>query len=153
MQPPIAQQDPLNTSDAVILTRERLEPLAQRAAAPDRAAGALATFVGVVRAERDERGRELLALDYSAYEPMAERVMRRIVAAARLRHAPLAIQLAHRLGRLEVGEASVAVTVWAAHRGEAFAACREVIEELKVSVPIFKQEIWADGSASWVEGV
>lgn len=112
--------------------------------------GAIATFVGVVRAERRDDA-QLAALDYSAYEPMALSEMERIAAAAAAAHEIHAIRVVHRLGRMEIGEASVALVVSAPHRAAAFDACRAIIERLKVSVPIFKRECWSDESSTWVD--
>ncbi|MFO0840451.1 MAG: molybdenum cofactor biosynthesis protein MoaE [Phycisphaerae bacterium] len=113
--------------------------------------GAVASFVGVVRSETNSAGARLAALEYTAYEAMAVGEMRRIAEQTAARYAIHAARLAHRLGRLDIGTASVAVVVSAPHRAAAFDACREIIEELKRSVPIFKREIWAEGAATWVE--
>lgn len=115
--------------------------------------GALALFVGVVRAERSEDGIELVGLDYSAYEPMARAELARAVTEVTSTHAISAARAVHRLGRLRIGEASVAVAVSAPHRAAAFAACREIIERVKADVPIFKRELWANGTTTWVDGI
>ncbi len=111
--------------------------------------GALCLFVGVVRNEN--AGRSVLWLEYEAYEEMALRLMQEIADEA-LRRWPISdVHLLHRLGRLEIGEASVAVAVASPHRNEAFAACRYAIDTLKATVPIWKKEFYADGSA-WLDG-
>ncbi len=137
------------------LTRDPLDIAAMTRAVESPQAGAVATFVGVVRAET--RGGEapaaLRALDYTAYDKMALAEMRRICEQTRAAHDIIAMRLAHRLGVLEIGAASVAVVVSAAHRAAAFDACRAAIERLKADVPIFKREIWEDGAATWVDGV
>ncbi len=114
----------------------------------DAAYGAICVFIGQTR--QQARGREVAYLDYDAYLPMAEKELRRIAAEAETQwNAAVAIQ--HRLGRVEIGEASVAVVVGTPHRGEAFAACRWCIDTLKEQVPIWKRETCPDGTY-WIEG-
>ena len=110
--------------------------------------GAIASFIGLVRDHHE--GRSVLRLEYSAYEPMAEAECIRIIADAEARW-PVAVALRHRLGALAVGETAVAVVVAADHRGDAFDACRHVIEQVKNRVPIWKREYYADGSVAWVD--
>jgi molybdopterin synthase catalytic subunit len=110
--------------------------------------GGIAMFLGTVR--NHQAGREVLRLHYSAYQPMAEAECARIVAEAQAKW-DVAVSVVHRLGQLEIGDIAVAVIAAAAHREEAFAACRYLIEEVKHRVPIWKQEFYADGSVSWVE--
>ncbi len=110
--------------------------------------GGVASFVGTVRDQHD--GRAVVALDYSAYHPMAEQVCDEIVVAAATEwNAVVALQ--HRVGHLEVGDTAVAVAASAPHRDAAFAACRWVIEQVKQRVPIWKHERYADGSDAWVD--
>ncbi len=111
--------------------------------------GAAVLFEGVVR--NHSRGQATLYLEYEAYEPMALAQMQRLAGEALRDHAIDGIALVHRLGRLEIGETSVAIAVTAAHRGPAFDACRSTIDRLKKTVPIWKKEHFADG-AVWVEG-
>ncbi len=111
--------------------------------------GAVVTFEGTVRAR--SRGRATCYLEYEAYEPMALRKMREIGAALRARFPIYRLAIVHRLGRLEVGETSVLIAVSAAHRREAFDACRAALDALKRTVPIWKKEFFTDGSA-WAEG-
>jgi len=134
-------------STFVRLVREPID----LAALTDRAAGdgAVALFLGVVRSEN--RGREVLRLEYEAYEEMALPLMEEIAAEAARRFPVTGVRLVHRLGRLEIGEASVAVAVASPHRAEAFAACRFAIDTLKAQVPIWKKELYADGS-EWLDG-
>jgi molybdopterin synthase catalytic subunit len=113
---------------------------------PDR--GGIACFLGTVR--NHHGGRDVLRLDYSAYAPMVEAECARIVAEAESRW-DVSISLRHRIGRLEVGEVAVAVVAASAHRDEAFAACRHVIEELKRRVPVWKREYYPDGAVDWVD--
>ncbi|MCL6480960.1 MAG: molybdopterin converting factor subunit 1 [Firmicutes bacterium] len=111
--------------------------------------GAVVVFEGCVRAH--SRGRATRYLEYEAYEPMALRKMREIGAALRARFPIARLAIVHRLGRLEVGETSLLIAVSAVHRREAFDACRAALEALKRTVPIWKKEFFADGSA-WAEG-
>ena len=133
--------------DHVRLVREPIELADLAAVAP--ADGALCLFVGVVRNEN--QGRRVERLEYEAYEEMALPLMEEIAAETRNCHRVSEVRLVHRLGRLEIGEASVAVAVASPHRGEAFAACRFAIDTLKAKVPIWKKEHYADGTA-WLEG-
>jgi molybdopterin synthase catalytic subunit len=110
--------------------------------------GAVVTFLGTVRDLTD--GRETIALDYEAYPGMAEKKLAEIEAEVRARWPVGDVVLEHRLGRLDVGEVSVAVAVSCPHRGEAFEACRYAIDRLKETVPIWKKENWADGQTEWV---
>ena len=110
--------------------------------------GAVCTFIGQVR--RTSRGREVAYLEYNAYVPMAEKMMRRIAEEAETKWG-CEVVLQHRLGRIELGEASVVVCVGSPHRAEAFEACRYCIDTLKETVPIWKREVCPDG-AYWIEG-
>lgn len=125
----------------VRLTRERIDLAALQDATP--ADGALCVFVGIVR--NLNRGRTVVRLEYEAYEEMALPLMEEIAAEAGRRWPVTDVRLVHRLGSLEVGEASVAVAVTSPHRDQAFAACRYAIDTLKATVPIWKKEFYADG--------
>jgi len=122
-----------------------LATLVARVEAPDR--GAVTSFLGLVRDHH--AGRRVTRLEYSAYAPMAEAECARIVSEAEVRW-PVRVALEHRIGTLEIGDAAVAIAAGAAHRDEAFAACRFVIEEVKRRVPIWKKEFYADGTIEWV---
>lgn len=112
--------------------------------------GAVCVFVGVVRDEN--AGRAVRSLEYEAYEDMALPLMEEIAAETRRRFPTLTrLDLVHRLGHLQIGDASVAVAVSSPHRAEAFAACRHAIDTLKAKVPIWKKEHYADGEV-WLEG-
>jgi MoaE-MoaD fusion protein len=111
--------------------------------------GAIVTFDGCVR--NQSHGRPTLYLDYEAYESMALAKMREIAAEAHTKFAIDRVAVAHRLGRLEVGETSVFIAVSAPHRAAAFEACRFAIDTLKRSVPIWKKEYFEDG-AIWADG-
>jgi molybdopterin synthase catalytic subunit len=133
-------------STLALLVREPIDLVSLTArAAGD---GAVALFVGVVRNEN--RGREVLRLEYEAYEEMALPLMEEIAGETARRFPVTDVRLVHRLGRLEIGEASVAVAVSSPHRSEAFAACRFAIDTLKAQVPIWKKELYADG-AEWLD--
>jgi molybdopterin synthase catalytic subunit len=113
--------------------------------APER--GGVASFLGTVR--NHHAGRDVVRLEYSAYVPMAEAECGLIVAEAESRW-DVAVALRHRIGQLEIGDTAVAIAAASAHRDEAFLACRYVIEEVKRRVPIWKREVYADGSVEWV---
>lgn len=113
-------------------------------------AGAIATFVGVVRDVN--AGAAVTGIEYEAYGAMADRELRAILAEAEARWAGVRLAARHRVGFLAVGEASVAVAASSPHRAPAFDACRYVVEELKRRVPIWKREHYADGRRSWVDG-
>jgi molybdopterin synthase catalytic subunit len=120
------------------------------ARAGDPAAGAVATFVGTVRnSSPARRESEVVRLEYEAYVPMAEREMVDIAAEVSRQFDTTHLLVHHRIGRLEIGDAAVAIVVSTRHRSEAFDACRMMIEELKKRVPIWKKEIFHDG-AEWV---
>jgi MoaE-MoaD fusion protein len=110
-------------------------------------AGAIASFVGTVR--RNSRGRDVLHLDYEAYEEMAEEMLTHLGAELTERHALTAVAIHHRLGRVEIGEPSVVIAVSAPHRAAALDACREAIETLKTSIPLWKKELY-DGGEEWI---
>lgn len=110
--------------------------------------GAVVLFLGTVREMTD--GRRTVALDYEGYPAMAEAKLAELEAAARSRWPIDRVGIVHRLGHLELGDISVAVAVSCPHRGQAFEAGKFLIDELKVSVPIWKKENWDDGSTEWV---
>ena len=112
-------------------------------------AGAVVTFVGLVR--NHNAGRSVRYLEYDAYEPLALKVFARIAAEAAERWPDVRFALHHRTGRLEIGEASVAVAAASAHRADAFAACRYGIERVKQIAPIWKHEFF-EGGEVWIEG-
>lgn len=125
----------------------RLDTLLQFVSQPSH--GAQAVFLGVVRDHHE--GRAVLAVTYEAFAPLAERTLERIAReAARRWNAKVVV--AHRLGRLKTGEASVAIAAASAHRAEAFAACRDTIERIKVALPVWKKEHYANGESSWLAG-
>jgi molybdopterin synthase catalytic subunit len=111
--------------------------------------GAVVVFDGIVR--NNSRGRRTLYLDYEAYEEMAAKQLKELAIEARARFDVRNVTLVHRLGRLEIGETSVLIVVASAHRGQAFEACRWLIDTLKKTVPIWKRETFEDGTV-WADG-
>jgi molybdopterin synthase catalytic subunit len=130
------------------LTREPIDYQALTEAVRRADCGGVVLFLGTVRDLTD--GKVTTALDYEAYAGMAEIKMAEIEQDTRSRWPVGEMGLVHRLGRLEVGDISVAVAVSCPHRAEAFAACRHAIDRLKELVPIWKKENWADGTSEWV---
>jgi molybdopterin synthase catalytic subunit len=113
-------------------------------------AGALATFEGWVRDLND--GQPVLSLEYEAFVPLAEKEGARILAEAREKFPLLGASCFHRTGHLRIGELAVWVGVTAEHRAVAFDACRQIIDEVKARVPIWKKEHYAGGASVWVNG-
>jgi molybdopterin synthase catalytic subunit len=111
--------------------------------------GAVSVFVGTTRVDEGEGGAEVEYLEYEAYRPMADRKLEEIGAEIRERWDVRHVAILHRLGRVDPGEASVAIVVSAPRRGPAFAASRYAIERIKEIVPIWKREVWSDGYV-WV---
>ena len=111
--------------------------------------GAVVTFLGLVR--NHNVGRQVRFLEYEAYEPLALKVFERIAAEVTDRWPGVRLALHHRIGRLEIGEASVAIAAASPHRADAYAACRYAIERVKQIVPIWKREFF-DGGDVWIEG-
>jgi MoaE-MoaD fusion protein len=115
--------------------------------ARDERAGAIATFVGTTRIE--SRGRTVHHLEYEAYEGMAEKVMAEIAASLKQRYDLCEVAIHHRVGRVEIGDASVAIAVSAPHRQDALAACKDAIDTLKEQVPLWKKEVY-EGGEEWI---
>jgi molybdopterin synthase catalytic subunit len=113
------------------------------------AEGAVVTFLGLVR--NHNAGRSVRYLEYEAYEPLALKAFERIAAEIAERWPSARLALHHRIGRLEVGEASVAIAARSPHRADAYAACRYAIERVKQIAPIWKREFF-DGGDVWIEG-
>ena len=120
-----------------------------RRTAPPPSAGAISSFLGVVRNEN--RGRRVLRLEYEAYEPLALRVFQQVANEVGERWPRARLAVHHRLGTLDIGETSVAIAAAAPHRAEAFAACRYAIERVKQIAPIWKHEFFEGGDV-WIEG-
>jgi len=111
--------------------------------------GGIATFFGMVR--RQNAGRRVVAVEYQAYRSMAERILGEIDEEMRRDHGALKVALVHRIGRLEVGEISVGIAAGAPHRREALSSVAHAVERVKQALPVWKREIYTDGSA-WLEG-
>jgi molybdopterin synthase catalytic subunit len=138
---------------AARLVREPIDMVALRREVESESVGAVVTFAGTVRQETSAVGQPLKALEYSAEEVLALSEMGRLCDEAQKSYEVHKAVLVHRLGTLRTGEISIAAAVSAPHRDAAFECCRFLIEGLKKSAPIFKKEIWHDGSATWVDGV
>ena len=123
------------------------EPFLQHVRRDD--SGAVALFLGVVRDH--SHGRRVLYLEYDAYPEMAERKLREVAEEALARWPITDVAIAHRTGRLEIGETSLLVAVSSPHRHDAFAACHHIVNRIKEVVPIWKKEVWEGGEA-WIEG-
>lgn len=113
----------------------------------DRAVGGVGVFVGIVR-DADE-GSAVVSLDYTAH-PSADAALRACAEQVAARHDAMAVAVEHRTGHLEVGDLAVVVAVGAVHRGEALAACTELIDVIKAQVPIWKEQEFASGRTGWV---
>ena len=131
------------------ITRDALDSQALVSEVTKDTDGAIITFLGVVR--RYSRDKKVLYLEYQAYEEMAEKVLAEIGEDVKAKWPIGLIAIHHRIGRLEIGEASLLVVVASPHRKEAFEACHYAVERIKKVLPIWKKEVWEDGS-SWVEG-
>src|SRR4051812_28605899 len=138
---------------AIVRETLALEPLVQLVErdvqARGEGCGAVATFLGVVRATH--QGRRVRYLEYEAFEPLAVKTFERIAAEIARDWPAASVAIEHRIGRIEIGEASVAIAAAAAHRAEAFHVCRYAIERIKQVAPVWKHEFFEDGEA-WVEG-
>lgn len=130
------------TSDPIDITR-----VARRVVPPE--CGATVTLDGYVR--QFTKGRETLYLVYEAYEPMALKEMEKLADQTREQFEISNVGIVHRVGKLDIGETSVVISVAAPHRKAAFEACEWIIKELKRTVPIWKKEVYSDGEI-WVEG-
>lgn len=130
------------------LTHEPVDAAAALSAVASDRAGAVVLFLGTTRAWTD--GRQTTTLDYECYPEMAGRALSELERQARERWPLEGLSIVHRLGRVGPGEASVAIAVSSPHREDAFQAGKWLIDTLKESVPIWKKENWADGTAEWV---
>ena len=129
------------------VTREPLDPAEHYAAVQDPAAGATASFSGVVRDH--DHGRDVTELDYSEH-PTAAAVVAEVAAEIAGRPGVIAVAVSHRVGVLRVGDIALAASVSAAHRREAFAACIDLVDEVKHRLPVWKHQKFTDGSDEWV---
>lgn len=128
------------------LTRARISVEALLGQVQSAERGGTCVFLGTVRNDDD-----VTAIEYSAYDDMAMDEIARMLEEARARWPTAKIIVQHRLGVVPVGEASIAIVAAAPHRAEAFTACRYVIEEVKQRLPMWKKELHADGTATWVD--
>jgi molybdopterin converting factor subunit 1 len=145
--PPVSGGDDAGAHPLAELTVEPIDLGRLIARVADPGAGAIATFLGTVR--NVARGRDVLWLDYEAFDEMAVLELERVARRVTEQNGCIRAAIAHRTGRLEVGEASVGVAVSAAHRQAALTACQQAIDTLKQTVPIWKKERYADGE-EWV---
>jgi MoaE-MoaD fusion protein len=129
------------------LTADPIELDGLLAEVADERAGAVATFLGTTRVH--SRGRSVLHLEYEAYAGMAEQVMEEIAAGLLARYDLCRVAMVHRVGRVGIGEKSVAIAVSAPHRADALAACRDAIDTLKLEVPLWKKEVY-EGGEEWI---
>ena len=132
---------------AFTLCEEPLDHDAVVAEVADQRAGAIATFIGTTRVE--SRGRTVTHLEYEAYAGMAERTMAALAADLERRYELCKVAIAHRIGRVGIGETSVVIAVSAPHRKDALAACRDAIDTLKETVPLWKKEVY-EGGEEWI---
>ena len=132
---------------AFTLSEEPLDLAAVVGEVADERAGGIAVFAGTTRIE--SRGRTVLHLEYEAYAGMAEKVMADLAAGLERRYRLCRVAIAHRLGRVGIGETSVVIAVSAPHRADALAACKEAIDTLKETVPLWKKEVY-EGGEEWI---
>ena len=140
------------TDDRIELSAAALDAASAIAFVSVPAAGGIAVFLGTTRDETRSDGARLVALDYEAYEALAHKQLIDLVAEARRRWPIVRCVVLHRTGRVPLAEPSVILAVSTPHRGEAFEACRWLIDSLKKLAAIWKQEVWTDGTRTWVEG-
>ncbi|MBI4339469.1 MAG: molybdenum cofactor biosynthesis protein MoaE [Chloroflexi bacterium] len=131
----------------IYLTQKPLDTEALTATVGNPGNGSVITFLGVTRDQTE--GRQVLWLEYEAYPTMAEKMLGRVAEEVRERWGIERLSIAHRTGRLEIGEVSLAVAVGSPHRAEGFAACAYVVDRIKENVPIWKKEVFANGEV-WV---
>ncbi|QDV53229.1 molybdenum cofactor biosynthesis protein MoaE [Gimesia fumaroli] len=134
-------------SDHIAITDQPIEYTALTERVRSNQCGAVVLFMGTVR--EMTAGRQTVALDYEAYPEMAQQTMQQLTLEARDQWAIQTVAIEHRVGRLELGEISVAIAVSSPHRNEAFEAGRFLIDRLKEIVPIWKKENWSDGTTEW----
>jgi molybdopterin synthase catalytic subunit len=132
----------------IALTTQPIDAAAVLAQVASHEAGAVVLFLGTTR--EFTQGRQTASLDYECYPEMAEKKLAELEAEVRRRWPLVGCSIVHRLGHLELGEASIAIAVSSPHRAAAFAAGQWLIDTIKEVVPIWKQENWADGTSEWV---
>jgi molybdopterin synthase catalytic subunit len=139
-----------DSHDQILLSEATLPVESAVAQVTDPTAGGIAVFLGTTRAETNAYGDRLVALDYEAYPDMARKQFKDLARRARDRWPISRVAILHRTGRVFVGEPSVLIAVSTPHRAAAFEACQWLIDMLKVEVAIWKNEIWGDGTSTWV---
>lgn len=147
MTSPPTAPEPVVEAD---VTSDPIDPARLLQRVCDEDDGAVVLFLGTVRSSN--RGREVVALGYEAFAPMAREELAAIALGAARRHGASRVAAVHRTGLLEPGQASVGIAVAAAHRDAAYRASRDVIEEVKRRLPVWKKEHYADGSEAWLDG-
>jgi molybdopterin synthase catalytic subunit len=133
------------------ITRDTIAVVSLRRRLEDRRCGAMVCFEGWVRDHSESRS--VLRLEYEVYEALAQREGEAIIAEARERFGVVEAACVHRVGALEIGDCAVWVGVSSAHRAASFEACRYIIDQVKLRVPIWKKELFGDGGAEWIESV
>jgi molybdopterin synthase catalytic subunit len=131
----------------VVVTTEHLDVAAHERLVTRAAAGAVVSFAGVVRDH--DHGRGVLELEYEGH-PTAERILAEVAAEIAADPAVYAVAVSHRIGRLEIGDVALAAAVATAHRAAAFAACARLVDEVKARLPIWKRQVFDDGTEEWV---
>jgi molybdopterin synthase catalytic subunit len=132
---------------AALVTTDQLDVTAHEAAVASPAAGAVVSFAGVVRDH--DHGRGVVELEYEAH-PGAQQVLAEVAAEIAADPAVYAVAVSHRVGRLEIGDVALAAAVSTAHRAAAFAACARLVDEVKARLPVWKRQVFADGTEEWV---
>lgn len=130
------------------LTTKPIDASALLAEVQNEQDGAQLLFLGVVR--NHHQGREVLRIDYEAYEPMARKELQKIAEEVAAEHGLQRVLVVHRFGRHEIGDASVAIVIGSPHRAAAYAASKQIMDRIKVDVPIWKKEYFANGTVEWV---
>ena len=139
----LIEADLFKITDSTIVAQDVIDPI------KGDDVGAVVTFLGTVR--DNTKGRSTAYLEYEAYAPMAERQMAEIASEVKAKWDIKRIAMIHRVGRLDVGQVSVAVGVASPHRKNGFDACKYAMDRLKQIVPIWKREVWSDGEDEWVK--
>ncbi|HEX8324318.1 MAG TPA: molybdenum cofactor biosynthesis protein MoaE [Tepidisphaeraceae bacterium] len=139
-------------NDRIDITADPLDTAAAVAFVADPAAGGIDVFLGTTRSEKRADGADLVALDYEAYGDLARKQLAVLVASARAKWPVVKCVVLHRTGRVGLAEPSVVIAVSTPHRAASFEACRFLIDSLKQVAAIWKQEVWTDGTRTWVEG-
>ncbi len=140
-------------ADLIAIVAEPLDVASAVASVAAPTAGGIDVFLGTTRAEISSGGRELVALDYEAYDQMAGEQLHALARTARQQWPIIKLAILHRTGRVGIAEPSVIIAVSTPHRAQAFEACRWLIDALKHEVAIWKKEVWADGLSTWVHPV